>query len=622
MNIPTRLRIALCVACLGGAATLAAPKLAVTPADQEMTRQAYNRLVAVAQRPENFPNWPPVLNFLDEDVFNAHATFKVEDGKKVAYIETFGGLYPKGIEGKIDRIAMVLGHEIAHHVLGHTRRDHDGTAMVETTFTRTQEYAADLLGMELFLKAGFSFKGGVGLFQHWIDIGVDYTSFEGASVDHPAPIDRITQLDKQQQTLWRAMGAFGSGAYFLETQQYSLAERAFRQVTKEFPDAYEAWANLGYAILMQYADALETDDLRKFNLGQIVVGGFYRRPASLAAKVRGPNEDMWWEAVGALREAIRLNSSLALPKANLGIAYLVKPGGKDPGKAVQFLEEARQLAQKDDTLDASARLCLAVNLAVAYSADGKSSEFQALLDSAEAAVKEAAATRNGAGPAAGALAYNRALARAASSDAGSRQQALADFENYLRTTSPSVAWWSLAYERYATLSGELGVKPKSRDALLARADSKLRQVASVSFGKTIVAINDSLDAVTKALGPGTVVPVVAGTNLVRISYPDRGLDLLATDVVIAIQLVSDKAPGVPLRAQGVSSKSSEVKVGMTTDQLDAVLGELAANYDFRQLVDKDVNYRFYSEIGLAVRVKKGAVIEVALAMIPKESLIQ
>src|SRR5262249_16763497 len=149
---------------------------------------------------------------------------------------------------------------------------------------------------------------------------------------------RLVLLDREQATIWKAMSAFHDGVYFLVSEQYISAERCYRGVTKEFPGCYEAWANLGYALLMQYCDALEEDDLRPFNLGQLLVGGFYRRRESLP--IRGVDEELWWDAVGALREALRLKPDLVLARANLGVAYLVRPAGKDVRTATQFLKEA------------------------------------------------------------------------------------------------------------------------------------------------------------------------------------------------------------------------------------------------------------------------------------------
>ena len=68
------------------------------------------------------------------------------------------------------------------------------------------------------------------------------------------------------------MSAFQNGFLFLELEQYLAARQCFQAVVAEFPDCYEAWANLGYAQLMQYCDGLDADDLRQFGIGQIVAG--------------------------------------------------------------------------------------------------------------------------------------------------------------------------------------------------------------------------------------------------------------------------------------------------------------------------------------------------------------
>jgi hypothetical protein len=594
----------------------------ITDSERKMVTDVFTRLAASTAPPVGFPSWPPVLGFIEDETFNAFATFDSVDGKQVPVVKVYAGIIHTGWEGNADRAALVLGHELAHHILGHTGKGRSETEFLTTTFTREQEFAADTLGMELMLKAGFSFKGGIGGFRRCIELKLEYSSFEGLGYDHPSWGERIAALDKQQAQLWRAMGAFDSASYFLLTQQYGLAERALRSVTKEFPDAYDAWANLGYALLMQYADALDPNDLRKYDLGQIVVGGFYRRPGALAAKIRGINEELWWEAVGALREAIRLNPNQALAKANLGVAYLIGPQGKEPGKAVPLLEEARTLAANDTGLDPGSLLALAVNLAVAYGAGGNDAEFQKLLDLAENAVKSAA-SEQGAGLASttDAIAYNRAVAAAKSGDSAKQQQAVTMFERYLRSTSSASAWWTLAYERYAALCQALAATAKTRESLAQRPEASLRPIASIKLGKSIVAIGDKLVDTQKLLGPGTMVPVVAGTNLVRISYPNYGVELLATDQVLAIQMVAEVAPALPLQSKALASSKRELKIGMTVEELDAALGELASSFDFRPLADPNIKYRFYSELGLAVRVKQGKVIEIALAMIPKAHVI-
>jgi len=41
------------------------------------------------------------------------------------------------------------------------------------------------------------------------------------------------------------------------------------------------------------------------------------------------------------------------------------------------------------------------------------------------------------------------------------------------------------------------------------------------------------------------------------------------------------------------------------------------DYDFRQLVDPELNYRFYSDMGVAVLVKSGRVVELVIGQVPK-----
>ena len=101
---------------------------------------------------------------------------------------------------------------------------------------------------------------------------------------------------------------------------------------------------------MQYCDALDESDLADFGIGQPMCAGFFRRPVSLELLVRGKDEELWWKAVGNLREALRLRPDNALVKADLGMAYLLQPVGRDLGVAARFLDEAAQAAEKDETL--------------------------------------------------------------------------------------------------------------------------------------------------------------------------------------------------------------------------------------------------------------------------------
>ena len=60
--------------------------------------------------------------------------------------------------------------------------------------------------MELAVKAGYSFNGGLGAMRKMIDLGLNYSSFEGLSSDHPSWYDRIAQLDKEQASTLEVFG--------------------------------------------------------------------------------------------------------------------------------------------------------------------------------------------------------------------------------------------------------------------------------------------------------------------------------------------------------------------------------------------------------------------------------
>ncbi len=452
-----------------------------------------------------------------------------------------------------------------------------------------------------------------------IDLGLNYSSFEGLSNDHPSWYDRIAQLDKEQASIWRSLSSFQNGTYFLVIENYELAQRAFRQVTKEFPDADEAWANLGYAMLMEYADSLDEADIQRFNVGQIVTGGFYRRSKSLQSHVRGVNEELWWDAVGALREAIRLNPGLSLPRANLGIAYLFRPAGKDPGKAAQYLEEAAKLAPMDSSLDPASRLAESTNLAVAYSAAGDNTKALEELAEVDRALQSAAAQRYGVmASVSNAVVYNRAFLLAQSTNKAEQKLALSDLEGYLRNSDPSGMWWKSAYEKYSDLGKAFGVAPQPPSLVHGNVNLHFRPVTELIVGSSHVSLGNQMSMAGSQFGTApTISPVVPRTNLVRYDFNQYGISLIGADEVLAIVLSGKSSPSLSLRDVGLGNQTHQIRVGMSANELDELMQD--ADYDFRQLTDPGTNYRFYRDLGIAVLVRDGLIVEIAISQIPKDN---
>src|SRR5207248_2939635 len=121
------------------------------------------------------------------------------------------------------------------------------------------------------------------------------------------------------------------------------------------------------------------------SVGQIAVGGFYSRPETLQAKVRGRDAALWAAAMDSLREADRLAPNQPRVLATLGVGYLIQPTGKDSVRAATLLEQSVKLMQQDNSIPALVRAAILVNLEVAQSGIGSDpSQRMRLLSSAQA----------------------------------------------------------------------------------------------------------------------------------------------------------------------------------------------------------------------------------------------
>jgi tetratricopeptide (TPR) repeat protein len=474
------------------------------------------------------------------------------------------------------------------------------------------------MGMELALAGGYSARQGLRAYQRMDELW-GRSSFHSLTSDHPSSKDRLAQMDKEQAPLWRAMSAFEDGVCFLAAEQYAAAGASFSMVTREFPQSHEAWANLGYAKLMMYADGLETADLRKLGVPHIAVGGFYARPASLQAKVRGINRALWQEALSALQNADRLNPNQALVKANLGVAYLVSPDGPDAARAVGYLRAAINLATSDPPLPALGLTAITANHAAAVFLSGTDPSFPLLLKSVELAWKgipeRAHAFRV---MTASSLLYTSAAYQSSVRTQESAEAAVSNYEEYLQITHPASAWWPLAYERYTAAAAQVGQKPKPKEAFATPLHQIMRELTTVNLaGGRAVVLGQPVEELRKQFPQATRLPAFQGSNLARYRLDTGGADVLADDRVLAIVLNSASSPPVPVQSMGVSGRGVTLRVSMTEDALDALLKD--QDFNFQTLLDRRIPYRFYPYLGLGVKVDNGVVKELLIVRIPRQS---
>lgn len=579
---------------VGACAGITAGRLAPVP---DWVETVWNRLIS-ALRPSDQPttcaDWPPTLYVLAEDEINAFSGPDMRgdklrlDGQNRYYPVTIitQALLDKVVLSQPDRLALVLGHEIGHHVLGHVAQTVRSAvagklpaqSIAGLAYGRQQEFDSDSFGSQLMLRAGYSLNRGREAFRELRRIDKDDSSFEALGADHPAMSERLARLDTNQKSLWTAMGAFESGALLLLLQQFEAAASCFEAVVKEFPKAGDAWANLGYARLMQYCDALTAADVRGFatrdKVGQLAVTGFYERPKWLEAKVRGARSGtpLWQESVRALETAARLDPTLILPKAWLGAASLVRPGGADVRTGYARLKEAATAAEAERRqpeakrqLSEDAFSSVQVNLACAAAALGKDAEAQNLL--MRVGLREL--TDSVARP----LFYNAAWLLSRSRTRPDRDRARQMLETYLSEESESSLYYPLARERYDALCKQ----DKIRVGRINRSGPVLRGVATYAITPTTAVSLLESEAVVrarlKAAGITLGEPVsVSGKLVQRLPLKNRDTELLLGDgKVIAVRLIGPKAAPVIAKGSGIGSGSVSLTVGMSLDEVEEKL---------------------------------------------------
>src|SRR5580704_16172065 len=306
---------------------------------------------AISERPDLADDWE--FTVIDSSIVNAFAT----GGGKVVVYEGFLDMISKGNGGKPDEnmLAHLLGHEMTHNVRRHVllgegisgsmewivahldaiEKDSQGTLSPEeiarlqelarARFTRVQEFEADLLGALYATRAGFDgFNGAVGWLQLLAsDPTATYSMSEyipkqnanggtTRAYDHPTYQERIAKLESYRDTIANLAGEFNWGDYLLKTYNFEKAAQCFKDLTKVFPNSFEAWNNLGIAYHWQYLQTAGKSE--KFQPG--LVDYFVQ----MRERLRG--ESPLNKAIRAYQEALRINPNAAGTQSNLAVALI------------------------------------------------------------------------------------------------------------------------------------------------------------------------------------------------------------------------------------------------------------------------------------------------------------
>jgi hypothetical protein len=108
-------------------------------------------------------------------------------------------------------------------------------------------------------------------------------------------------------------------------------------------------------------------------------------------------------------------------------------------------------------------------------------------------------------------------------------------------------------------------------------------------------------------------PVIENTDLHDYSFYLAGTSIFATQEVLSVQMYGTSSPKLTVQESGLGANSYTLSVGMAVADLDRILG---SNWEKRLVVDFSAGYRFYRDLGLAVRIQDGLVAELVVTQIP------
>jgi tetratricopeptide (TPR) repeat protein len=596
---------------LGG---LAAPAPAAPPSetDKKLVAEVSQQLMKKMDRVPGYDAWPPSFEAYDGEKegprlrFNAYAWIDQQvwkrDKKLVPIVRISDEYLNKIVKGDRDVLAYILGHELGHHHHRHVLEQNPGkTELTIGLFSRKREEDADVFGADLAGKADFSVVRGAALMSRRLyDLYRHGSPIGALASTHPAWSERFGKIT-QDTRVWEALATFDNGVALLNAEKFYAAEKCFEKVLGFDRACYEAHVNLGYAKLMQYCDKLDEKDLRKMGIGQVLCGAFYRRPKSIEPPVRGIDKQLWLDAVASLRDGLNRKPGLALAHANLGLAHLVHPDGRDAARAAEAMQEALAALEDDKTIHDLDRAVVYVNLGAACMAQGNRKDGLKQFDKVRALLVRYRDADTGA--LTGALRYNEGFALADQKD--EKGQAIDVLEKYLADSDPYSAWWKLAHERYTDLCKELKRKPRDKEDLQQGYNARVRKLTSVTLGKgVVVTLAEKIEDVLKLLGPHKALPLGKDGNLKRYRFEKfPGVELLATDKVLAVILNAAKAPAVTIQTGGVGpARLIDLQVGTprkeVLEKLPRAREVVGRNLDEAGLENR---YSYYRHLSLAVR---------------------
>ena len=526
---------------------------------------------SINERPDLADDWE--FTVIDSSTVNALAF----GGGKIVVFKSFLDMISKDNGGKPDEdmLAAVLGHEMTHNVRRHTllgasiggsmewiiahldaiEKDSQGAlspeevarleALASARFTRVQEFEADLLGALFATRAGFDGFGGA---LRWMNMAANDPNFEYTmseyipkerangevrAADHPTWKERIAKLESYKETILNLAGEYNWGDYLLKTYNFEKAAQCFKDLTKVFPNSFEAWNNLGIAYHWEYLQTAGKSE--KFQPG--LVDYFVQ----MRERLRG--ESPLNRAIRAYQQALKINPNAAGTQSNLAVALIETHEAEN-------IETAEAILQKLLKTEPNNPIYINDLAILTYWKTQGSSETAVKQDEAEALFAKAAALDYL--PAK----YNLAVLQL---ETGKEQDGVAGLQDYLKTDGFS-PWAKLAVD------------------LIKKQDPNFKDppplISPAAVNVLNIRVGSTPDDVIKAVGQPerTEKPVTSEEDEGLIFHYDSSLGItvvFSNDKVIMVSVFTPQLP----ESGYVQPEVAGVEVGASVQDLKNKIGQ-------------------------------------------------
>ena len=258
-----------------------------------------------------------------------------------------------------NELAIVLGHEIAHLVRGHTygvQRETDVAAAaehlsfdqslvpaLESAVTQGLEAEADRYGLLYAALAGYDVSRAPQVYDKVLTNLPD--------VNHPPKEEREKNFEARLRGILDNVAVFQVGLDYALRGQYALAIQAYENLLRDEFRSRDIYLNLGYFHHLFAFRYLKPEDSPSevCSLSLELQSGFEPQGQSQKrAAERGPDGSANFrkelsEAIEFYQQALRASPDYAAARNNLGCAYLHRQDPGDVYQAVGELERASNL---------------------------------------------------------------------------------------------------------------------------------------------------------------------------------------------------------------------------------------------------------------------------------------